>query len=397
MNTPAVSRSPARHSQIDAVIAAVVVAIQVTASVAVTTLHPGDPYFDGALAGYLLLAAGGAALFWRRRYPVAVLTTTLVFALFANALGAKVSYLALIVAFFTAVLTGHRRAAIISLVIGYLFSVVPGLVPHGNPGPSLAFALGLFAWLAVLFCAAELVRARNQRAVEQAQAREEELERKAMAERLAIARDLHDIVAHNISIINVQANTALHLMDRQPERARQALTAIHEVSRQALTELRSVLGVLRPGEAADPPRAPGPGIDQLEDLATRARSAGLQVHLTRQGEPVLLPAEVSLAAYRIVQEALTNAARHAPGCTATVQITYAGGTLTIEVDNDAPVPATVAARPAAARPPERDPGTGSGIAGMAERAQALGGTLQTARRPDGGFGVLATLPIEGSR
>jgi signal transduction histidine kinase len=222
MNTPAVSRSSAKHSQIDAVIAAVVVAVQVTGSVAVTTLHLNGPFFTATLIGYLLLAVGGAALFWRRRYPVAVLAFTLVIALLASGLGAKVSYLALIVAFFTAVLTGHRRAAIISVVIGYLFSVVPGLVVNSSQGPSLAFALGLLAWLAVLFCSAELVRARNQRSVEQAQAREEELERNAMAERLAIARDLHDIVAHNISIINVQANTALHLMDRQPERRRWA-------------------------------------------------------------------------------------------------------------------------------------------------------------------------------
>jgi signal transduction histidine kinase len=399
--TAAAPAAPDRSQARDRLIAAVVAAIQVAGSYAIVPWRPGDHHYVGiyaAVIGYLLLAAGGAVLIWRRRYPVAVLAVTLVIALTASALGARISYLALIIALFTAVLTSHRKAAIASLGIGYLASVLPGWIRANGERPPLGFALGLLAWLLVLYCAAELLRARNQRAVEQARAREEELERRAMAERLAIARDLHDIVAHNISVINVQANTALHLMDRQPERARQALTAIHEVSKQALTELRSVLGVLRTDQA-EPPRTPGPGIDQLADLANRAQSAGLPVRLSERGEHRPLPAEVSVAAYRIVQEALTNAARHAPGGTATVQINYADHTLTVEVDNETPVPAAVAAgRTPLAGQPDADPGTGSGITGMTERAQALGGSLQAGPRPGGGFRVQATLPIEdGSR
>ena len=158
--------------------------------------------------------------------------------------------------------------------------------------------------------------------------------------RAALARDLHDVVAHNISVINVQANTALHLMDRQPERARTALTTINEVSRQALVELRSVLGVLRAVDESAP-RAPAPGLARLGDLAD------------------------------------TNA---------TIRIAYREGALVVDVDDDG-----------ALRPPAQPPGqpnrTGSGIAGMTERAAALGGTLQAGPRPGGGFAVRAWLPL----
>ena len=138
---------------------------------------------------------------------------------------------------------------------------------------------GVAAWLLVLLAAAELVRLRGQREAELERSRDEQLARRASEERMRIARDLHDVVAHNISVINVQANTALHLMDRQPDRAREALTAIHEVSKQALAELRSVLGVLRAdGSAAQ--RTPSPGLAQLDDLLSAVRSAGLEIRLS---------------------------------------------------------------------------------------------------------------------
>jgi signal transduction histidine kinase len=204
---------------------------------------------------------------------------------------------------------------------------------------------------------------------------------------MRIARDLHDVVAHNISVINVQANTALHLMDRQPERARSALTTINEVSRQALVELRSVLGVLRAVDESEP-RAPTPGLARLGDLTDSAAAAGLAVRVEECGPPAPLPADVDLAAYRIVQEALTNSARHSGGTNATIRIAYGEGALEVEVDDDG------ALRPPA-RPPGQPRGTGSGIAGMTERAKALGGTLQAGPRPAGGFAVRARLPLPG--
>jgi signal transduction histidine kinase len=192
-----------------------------------------------------------------------------------------------------------------------------------------------------------------------------------------MARDLHDVVAHNISVINVQANTALHLMDRQPERARSALTTINDVSKQALVELRSVLGVLRDVDEGAP-RTPSPGLARLGDLVDSAAAAGLTVHVKAehvdQGQArTPLPADADLAAYRIIQEALTNSARHSGGGAATVRLRYGDGGLIVEVDDDG-IPRSPGRPPG--RAAARASGPGNGIAGMTERARVLGGMLR---------------------
>jgi signal transduction histidine kinase len=215
-----------------------------------------------------------------------------------------------------------------------------------------------------------------------------------------MARDLHDVVAHNISVINVQANTALHLMDRQPERARLALTTINEVSKQALVELRSVLGVLRDVDESAP-RSPSPGLARLDDLVDSAAAAGLTVHVEPPDGPAPLPAEVDLAAYRIVQEALTNSARHSGGSTAMVRISQRSGGLLVEVtDNGKGRPGGSGSGSRSGSRSGSGPGSrtgsGHGIAGMTERAKVLGGTLHAGPRPDGGFGVRAWLPADRS-
>ena len=240
----------------DAVIAGAVAAVQLAGWYA-TSSGPGHHSRAADPLSYLLLALGAVSLLVRRGYPAAVLAVALVTTLIAGPLGARTAWLVLIAALVSAVLFRRRLAAIASLVIGYVVSVWPPWL-IGSPGHTpAAAALGLLAGLITLLSAAELSRARGQRAAAVRHGRAEEARRRASEERLAIARDLHDVVAHNISVINVQANTALHLMDRQPERARAALTAIHEVSRQALGELRSVLGVLRDdGDGA--PLAPSP-------------------------------------------------------------------------------------------------------------------------------------------
>jgi signal transduction histidine kinase len=382
----------ARRWAVDAAIAAVVTAAQVGGALA-TWHHDGGAAHDGSPASplaYVLLAVGGASLIARRRYPVGVLAVTLVTTLWASGESAHVIYLALVVAFFSAVLARKRAAAIASLVIGYAASVWPWLI--GQSGhPSAAFALGLAAGLIFLLSAAELIRIRSQRATALQRSREEELRRRASEERMRMARDLHDVVAHNISVINVQANTALHLMDRQPERARSALTTINDVSKQALVELRSVLGVLRDVDESAP-RAPSPGLARLGDLVDSAAAAGLAVHVEVAERPAPLPADVDLAAYRIIQEALTNSARHSGGTNATVRVAYGDDALTVEVDDDG-MP-----RPGGSgfRPVTRPGRPGNGIAGMTERAKALGGTLQAGPRPEGGFGVRAWLPFHGS-
>jgi signal transduction histidine kinase len=342
--------------------------------------HAGAP----SLASYPLLAASGLALIWRRRSPVAVLGVALVSTLAANALGASV-WIALIVAFVTAEVARKRAAAIASLVIGYVVAFWPPW-RIGQPGRgSVEVAVAVAGWLVVLLAVAELIRMRSQRAAAAARSREDQLRRRASEERVQIARDLHDVLAHNISVINVQANTALHLMDRRPERAREALTSIHEVSKQALAELRTVLGVLRAdGDTA--PRAPSPGFAQLRELVSAVGAAGLDARLAVYGEPRELPTDVDLAGYRIIQEALTNAARHSASQAADVVIRYQPDGVLVQVDDNGPAQRQL---PGAERGPA---GTGNGIMGMSERAQAIGGTLSAAGRPDGGFRVTAWLP-----
>jgi signal transduction histidine kinase len=320
------------------------------------------------------------ALTFRRQFPVAVLAVSLGATLLVHAISdAGMIWLPLIVAFFTAVIAGRRLAAVVSLSIGYGASCWP-FWQIGRAGhTSVAVALGIAAWLLVLLAAAEFIRFRRDHAAELARNRADQLRRQAGEERMRIARDLHDVVAHNISVINVQANTALHLMDRQPERAREALTAIHDVSRQALTELRSVLGVLRSDDDLAP-RAPSPGLGQLDDLLSAVGGAGLKPRLRQRGDRRQLPAAVDLAAYRIVQEALTNVARHSASDTADVLVSYEADGVLVQVDDAGP-----ARSPATAQ-------AGNGITGMTERAHAIGGRLSAGRRPDGGFRVAAWLP-----
>ncbi|HEU5391669.1 MAG TPA: histidine kinase [Streptosporangiaceae bacterium] len=379
---------PARRRWLaDVLIAAAVTAVEVGGTAAAGAQHHAHHHAPG-VASYLLLAASGVSLIARRRYPVAVLAITLGLALATAALGdTGVAWLALIVAFFTAVQARRRAAAIASLVIGYLVSVWPPWLLGTGDHPSVTFALTLLIGLLVLLSAAELIRSGSQRAQALRRSQEEELRRRASEDRMRMARDLHDVVAHNISVINVQANTALHLMDRQPQRAREALTTINDVSRQALAELRSVLGVLRGvdegGAGRDAPRAPAPGLGRLDELAATMRAAGLAVRVERGGSRIPLPGGADLAAYRIVQEAVTNTARHSGSSAATVRITYREDGVEIEVDDDG-----------GPERPAPGPGGGHGIAGMTERAQAFGGWLQAGPRPGGGFRVQAWLPAQ---
>jgi signal transduction histidine kinase len=347
--------------------------------------HPG-------IWAYVVLVAGAASLVFRRRYPVGVLAFALVTTFGAGALTRHTGFvwLTLIVAFFNTVLARRRAAAIVSLAIGYSAAVLLPWLEGSAKWPSAGAALGLAAFLLFLLSVAELFRMRDQRALAIARGRAEETRRQAGEERMRMARELHDLVAHNISVINVQANTALHLMDRQPERARMALSTINEVSKQALVELRSVLGVLRQVDEGLP-RAPAPSLERIGELIDRAGDSGLTVRLDVAGTPTALPANVDLAAYRIVQEALTNCAKHADGSRATVRVTFAVGEVALQVSDDGPAQQL---GPQATEP-TRVSG-GNGLAGMRERAHAVGGTLLAGRRPEGGFQVRAWLPFGAS-
>lgn len=329
----------------------------------------------------ILLAAGPAALVFRHRFPAMVLGFVLAVTLgyFLLDFPRGPIFLSLIVAFATAVMAGRRIAAIASLIVGYASFLWLGYAVGIESAPSWGQALGLAAWLLVLLTAAEIVRSRRERAIESARTRAEETRRRASEERLRIARELHDVLAHNISLINVQAGVALHLMDDRPEQARTALSAIKQASNEALGELRSVLDVLREGYE-DPPRSPTTGLAHLDDLVAKTEGAGLRVTQRVEGTPRPLPPRVDLAAFRIVQEALTNATRHAGNAHATIRIGYSDRDLTVQIDDDGPGTSDA-------------PGGGQGIPGMRERATALGGELEAGPRPGGGFRVRASFPL----
>jgi signal transduction histidine kinase len=338
--------------------------------------------------GYVLVAAGPVALLDRHRHPVHVLAVvfaaTLVYAVIGYPAGPV--YLALIIALATAVIAGHRPLGWLTVLAGWaLFLWLPTVVGSGG-APSALGALALAAWLLVLIGATEAVRERRLRIVEAERRHRQEAERRAGEERLRIARELHDVLAHNISLINVQAGVALHLLDKRPEEVRDALSAIKDASGEALREMRSVLGVLRRVDEKLP-RTPTRGIAQLPELISRSAAAGVAVKVDVEGEERPLPASVDLAGFRIVQESLTNVARHAATSSATVRLAYGDHELTVVVEDDGRGPQRTAA--------ERN--GGNGITGMRERAAALGGDLKAGPRPDGGFTVRARLPIGDGR
>jgi signal transduction histidine kinase len=341
------------------------------------------------ILAYALLLAGPVALLARRRAPVVALITVMAvitcYVLRGYVLGPV--FLSMVVAIVAAVIRGRRTAA--WAITGGAVAVIAALAPFLPLGPfrlhtwSFTHTLGALTWLLLLLTGAELLRIRSERAAEARRMRAEEERRQASEERLRIARELHDVLAHSISMINVQAGVALHLMDERPEQARTALTAIKDASKEALSEVRSVLGVLRQVDESAP-RSPTAGLDRLDDLLARARGAGLTVRTQTTGARRPLPAGTDLAAFRIVQEAVTNVTRHAgPGVTARVHLTYGEDGLRIEVDDDG--------RGA----PGDLPTGGNGIAGMRERVSALGGELSVGPNDDGrGFHVRARLPLD---
>ena len=393
MNRPAGLTARARQLSAaatpgDVFLAAGTALVQLGGSAAIAG-HRGQPL---SVTGYLLLAAGPVALLARRHFPATVwwVTVAAAIAFVTVAPRGGLPYPALIIAFVNAVLAGRRWAAISGLVVSYLGILwLPGLAGTG-PFPSAAVALGVAAWHLTLLSGAEWYRSRRQRAAALAQGEQEAERRRASDERLHIARDLHDVVAHSLAVSNVQANTALHLIDQQPDRARSTLSVINDVSKQALVELRSVLGVLRQVDEGEP-RSPAPGLARLDDLVERAEAAGLKVRVDLAGERTELPANVDLAAYRIIQEALTNCARHAPGSRVVVRVSWQDSDVEVQVDDEG---GAGAGQPAPVRP-ARVPG-GNGLAGMRERANAIHGTLAAGPRPEGGFRVHARLPLPGA-
>jgi signal transduction histidine kinase len=340
--------------------------------------------FDIGTIALIVLAAGALAV--RRRYPVAVLGIVFAAIAFYLLLGYANGpiWLTMVVAFVTAVVRGHRLAAAIVAVIGFAFFPWIDYVIRDARAPSLTGLAGLAAWLLVLLGAGEILRIRRERGTEAARIEEEEALRRATEERLRIARELHDALGHHLSLINVQSGVALHLNEDLPEQTRSSLSAIRQASKEALIELRSVLDILRQ-EGEQAPRFPTSTLARLDDLVAQAAAAGFDVRAETGGAVRPLPFSTDVAAFRIVQEALTNVTRHARGATATVRVSYGEHDLTLQIDDDGP-----------GGPTQGAVGAGKGIVGMRERVAALGGELDAGPRPGGGFRVRARLPLDGA-
>ena len=353
--------------------------------------HAATPLDAGA---YALLVLGPLALVLRQRYVreelMFVFAVTVAYVARGYPLGPN--FLSLGVAIVSALFAGERAIAWTAIGVGWLlFLTLPWALGHSG-GPNVLAALAIAAWLLVALASAEAVRGRQERFAQAKRERELQSRRQADEERLRIAQELHDVLAHNISLINVQSGVALHLMDEKPEQARIALTAINDASADALREVRAVLGVLR-GTHAQAPRTPTAGLDGLDDLVARTTAAGVGVTLEVHGERRPLPASIDLAAFRIVQESLTNIVRHAGAGAATVELTYGADELTVQVDDDGRGRgASGGRREASVLDGE---GGGNGIPGMRERADALGGTLDAGPRSSGGFRVRARIPLPG--
>lgn len=260
-------------------------------------------------------------------------------------------------------------------------------------GWSFSIALPTGIWLVGALLLGEAVRARRgqeaalaARAAEAERTREEEVMRRAAEERLGIAREVHDVLGHSLAVISLQAGVAAHLLDTRPDQARDALAAIRQVSSEALDDLRAELRLLRDPDGAPPPPAAA-GLEALPGLVASLRRAGVAVEVETSGgaEAAVSPA-ASAAGYRIVREALTNVARHAgAGSRAVVRVAHRGATVEVEVVDDGP-------GPAGGDGSVDGNGNGSGLAGMRDRAAALGGRLEAGAGPDGGFRVWASLP-----
>jgi signal transduction histidine kinase len=345
--------------------------------------------------GYVLLIAGPLALLVRRSQPLLALAVGLGAAVAYAAVGYPNGpfFVAAIVLLFSSVRRTPRGMTQVVCGLAYLSYVALAFGPYTVDGhvlmpPSLAHYVMVGAWFAVALALAEASRFRGERVAEYARAqaeatraRQEQSRRQASDARLQIARELHDVLGHHLSLINVRAGVGLHLMDTRPDEARAALDAIKTASAEALREVRGVLASLTP-DGPQAPLAPAPGLAEVASLAEDARAAGLAVRLDVTGDAVKVPAAVDRAAYRIVQEALTNVRRHAgPEATAAIDIAYADGQLHIRVDNDGAVVVPA------------DASAGSGVPGMRERAAAVGGSVTARPRPEGGFRVDATLPL----
>jgi signal transduction histidine kinase len=353
----------------------------VAAALLITGLAGRQPAAPIDYLGCLLMILGGAVLVALSRLPVLVLVISGLCALGTLAAGWQVPALGYLVAVYGTVREGRHLPAVLAS-LGMMASLPPVLLaarltPTWGAGFALSRDILPLAWLVAAGAAGEAMRQAVRRAEEAERTVEETARRRADEERLRIARDLHDSLTHQIAVIRVQADVAVHLDRKQGRPVNEPLLVIRDAAREATRELRAALETLR-GDTGGRPQ----GLRRLNDLVRAARAAGLEVTLTVEGEPAVLPAAVDQAGYRIVQESLTNIVRHAAATTASIRIDYLPGSVVIRIEDDGRASPDIA------------PVSGVGLLGMRERVTALGGRLQAEPRREGGFAVRAELPME---
>jgi signal transduction histidine kinase len=361
-----------------------------------TAIFVFDPAFRGLPRGRFVLGCGLVLLHTvplaaRRRFPLAVLATSVAsgLAFAALDLSPDLLWMTFLVAVYSVAAYGSRWVSLAGLVVAEVGSVANQLTPGRFQAPTVISNALLIAavWLLGHFVGVRRVYVGQleERTAELEQAREELARRAVTEERLRLARELHDVVAHAMSVIAVQSGVGAHIANTQPEEAAKALVAIEATSRGALEELRRLLGVLRQEHEPQGDLAPVPGLADLDSLLAEVSKAGLAVKLRVNGTRPPVPAGVDLSAYRIVQEALTNVVKHAGPAHAQVTIGYRDQDVTVEVTDDGQGAVTSGS--------DGQAGSGHGLIGMRERVQVFGGDLQTGPCPGGGFRVAARLPL----
>jgi signal transduction histidine kinase len=331
----------------------------------------GQAFSNG---GHLWLTAplsilGTIVILARRRSPLGVLAFETAATAAGMPLGLGALTTAVVFSVWTVASRGPRRVSIQASAAAVAVIAIPALIStHANLGRLIA----PFVFLCLAWMSGDSMHAREND-------REERIGRAAGEERARIARELHDVVTHNVSVMVVQAAAAGEIFDQDPERARQAIGAVEETGRRALNELRRLLGVVADDEAGILPQ---PGLDRLGELIDRVRAAGLEVELIEEGTPGDVPEGVGLSAYRIVQESLTNTLKHAFASRVTVRVKHSGDAIEVEVTDDG-VGAALH-------------GEGRGLIGMRERVALYGGELDAGSRSGGGYGVRAWIPVAAS-
>lgn len=376
-----------------------------TASLLIVDSHPWRPWMTGWAAVAATLNPTPLAL--RRVYPVAVFWAVLLVIMAASQDANFISFAAIMLAAYSAIVHSRFRGA---AVLSVLLAGVMVTAAYSDTTPQLGRFTALFVLVPVVLVGSAIRRWRHQAGDSQERLRQAEAEHHAAtlqalaAERSRIASELHDVVTHNVSVMVVQAGAARRILARSPDDARAALLAIEASGRTAMVELQHLLGLLSPidgmqpepgsGEADTAPLRPQPGLGRLQALVDRVSAAGLPVRLTVTGQPRALPPGLDLTAYRVVQEALTNAMKHAgPASAAVVTLDYGEEAVVIDVSDNGGRdhgPGLVASP--ARTGPEAIAGSGRGLLGLRERLSLYGGDFDAGPRPSGGWRVTARLP-----